>query len=62
MSESVLRSLDEARRGEHASEKEREKEREPLMRDLIGDLLRRTRVEQGRTLREVAADAQVSLP
>ncbi|MCK9872289.1 helix-turn-helix domain-containing protein [Nocardiopsis dassonvillei] len=32
------------------------------MRDLIGDLLRRTRNEQGRTLREVAEDAQVSLP
>ncbi|WP_276567175.1 helix-turn-helix domain-containing protein [Streptomonospora nanhaiensis] len=53
----VLRSLDEARRGHRAEEPP-----EPLMRDLIGDLLRRTRTEQGRTLREVAEDAQVSLP
>lgn len=53
----VLRSLDEARTGGRAREPE-----EPLMRDLIGDLLRRTRTEQGRTLREVAEDAQVSLP
>ncbi|MDE3722503.1 MULTISPECIES: helix-turn-helix domain-containing protein [Nocardiopsis] len=51
----VLRSLDEARRGADRTP-------EPLMRDLIGDLLRRTRVEQGRTLRQVAEDAQVSLP
>ncbi|WP_017603722.1 helix-turn-helix domain-containing protein [Nocardiopsis alkaliphila] len=58
MSESVLHSLDEARRGPRPAGPEGE----PLMRDLIGDLLRRTRVEQGRTLREVAEDAQVSLP
>lgn len=53
----VLHSLDEARRGNRSGEQE-----EPLMRDLIGALLRRTRTEQGRTLREVAEDAQVSLP
>ncbi|GAB3206894.1 helix-turn-helix domain-containing protein [Marinactinospora thermotolerans] len=35
---------------------------EPLMRDLIGTVLRRARLEQGRTLREVAEAAQVSLP
>ncbi|GAA1111297.1 helix-turn-helix domain-containing protein [Nocardiopsis composta] len=35
---------------------------EPLMREAIGALLRRVRLEQGRTLREVADDAQVSLP
>lgn len=58
MSQSVLRSLDEARRGRRPEAPEAE----PLMRDLIGDLLRRTRVEQGRTLREVAEDARVSLP
>ncbi|MGW5876232.1 helix-turn-helix domain-containing protein [Nocardiopsis terrae] len=58
MSESVLRSLDGARGGDRAGEGAAE----PLMRDLIGDLLRRTRTEQGRTLREVAEDAQVSLP
>ncbi|MDA2808710.1 helix-turn-helix domain-containing protein [Nocardiopsis suaedae] len=32
------------------------------MRDLIGAMLRRVRQEQGRTLREVAEAAQVSLP
>ncbi len=58
MSEGVLRALDEAREGDRS----RARPAEPLMRDLIGDLLRRTRVEQGRTLREVAEDAQVSLP
>lgn len=35
---------------------------DPLMRDLIGSVLRRARLEQGRTLREVAESAQVSLP
>lgn len=59
MSDSVLRFLDESRRGTAAEEEERE---EPLMRDLIGELLRRTRTDQGRTLREVAEDSQVSLP
>ncbi|MFI6578493.1 helix-turn-helix domain-containing protein [Nocardiopsis sp. NPDC050513] len=57
MTETVLRFLDEARRGPARAARE-----DPLMRDLIGDLLRRTRIEQGRTLREVAEDAQVSLP
>ncbi|MEV2275733.1 helix-turn-helix transcriptional regulator [Nocardiopsis sp. NPDC049922] len=57
MTDTVLRFLDEARRGPAREERE-----DPLMRDLIGDLLRRTRTEQGRTLREVAEDAQVSLP
>lgn len=32
-----------------------------LVRRLIGDVLRRRRVEQGRTLREVSASARVSL-
>ncbi|MFW5420692.1 helix-turn-helix transcriptional regulator [Nocardiopsis sp. CNT-189] len=32
------------------------------MREAVGALLRRVRLEQGRTLREVADDAQVSLP
>ncbi|NKY99010.1 helix-turn-helix domain-containing protein [Nocardiopsis alborubida] len=53
----VLGSLDEARAGRRAEEPQ-----DPLMRDLIGDLLRRTRTGQGRTLRDVAEDAQVSLP
>lgn len=53
----VPRSLDEARTDGHAHEPE-----EPLLRELIGDLLRRTRTEQGRTLREVSREARVSLP
>ncbi|WP_017607260.1 helix-turn-helix domain-containing protein [Nocardiopsis xinjiangensis] len=57
MSDSVLRDLDEARRGPCTEQPD-----DPLMRDLIGELLRRTRNDQGRTLREVAEDAQVSLP
>nr|AJW65415.1 XRE family transcription regulator [Nocardiopsis sp. CMB-M0232] len=35
---------------------------DPLMRDLVGATLRRIRLEQGRTLRDVADSAQVSLP
>jgi transcriptional regulator with XRE-family HTH domain len=32
-----------------------------LLREVIGDVLRRVRMEQGRTLREVSDDARVSL-
>ena len=32
-----------------------------LMREVIGDVLRRDRVQQGRTLREVSNSARVSL-
>ena len=32
-----------------------------LLREVIGDVLRRVRTEQGRTLREVSDDARVSL-
>ena len=32
-----------------------------LLREVIGDVLRRARVEQGRTLREVSDSARVSL-
>lgn len=35
--------------------------REPLLRELLGDILRRKRAEHGRTLRDVADDARVSL-
>lgn len=35
---------------------------EPLMRDLVGAALRRARLRQGRTLKDVADRAQVSLP
>ena len=34
--------------------------REPLLRDLVGGILRRTRREQRRTLADVATDARVS--
>lgn len=34
---------------------------EPLLRELLGDILRRKRSERGRTLREVADDARMSL-
>lgn len=36
-------------------------DRPTLLRDLIGQALREVRMEQGRTLREVAARAQISL-
>jgi transcriptional regulator with XRE-family HTH domain len=36
--------------------------RRPLLRKLVGDVLRRTRREQGRTLADVARDARVSMP
>lgn len=35
--------------------------REPLLRRLVGAILRAHREEQGRTLRDVAADARVSV-
>lgn len=35
---------------------------EPRLRELIGDVLRDERLSQGRTLREVAEEAAVSLP
>ncbi|MFF9020489.1 helix-turn-helix domain-containing protein [Streptomyces eurythermus] len=36
--------------------------REPLWRDLVGEVLRRERREQERTLKEVADAARISLP
>ncbi|MEV6883833.1 helix-turn-helix transcriptional regulator [Streptomyces sp. NPDC051135] len=36
--------------------------REPLWRDLIGDVLRRERLGQERTLKEVAEAARISMP
>ncbi|MGW4565855.1 helix-turn-helix domain-containing protein [Streptomyces sp. NPDC004561] len=36
--------------------------REPLWRDLIGDVLRRERLAQERTLKDVADAARISLP
>lgn len=34
----------------------------PLLRSILGDVLRRTRLEQGRTLADVARAARVSMP
>nr|WP_202437454.1 helix-turn-helix transcriptional regulator [Streptomyces sp. SID5910] len=36
--------------------------REPLWRDLVGDVLRRERLEQERTLKDVAESARISMP
>ncbi|WP_399881507.1 helix-turn-helix domain-containing protein [Streptomyces sp. BBFR51] len=36
--------------------------REPLWRDLVGDVLRRERLDQERTLKEVAETARISMP
>ncbi|MER5469083.1 helix-turn-helix transcriptional regulator [Streptomyces sp. NPDC002935] len=37
-------------------------EREPLWRDLVGDVLRRERLAQERTLKDVADAARISMP
>jgi transcriptional regulator with XRE-family HTH domain len=42
--------------------KVREQRPRPLLRTMLGDVLRRTRLEQGRTLADVARVARVSLP
>jgi len=34
----------------------------PLLRTMLGDVLRRTRIEQGRTLADFARSARVSMP
>ncbi|MFJ9691671.1 helix-turn-helix domain-containing protein [Kitasatospora sp. NPDC101183] len=36
--------------------------REPLWRDLVGDVLRRERLAQERTLKDVAEEARISMP
>lgn len=36
--------------------------REPLWRDLVGDVLRRERQSQERTLKDVADEARISMP
>jgi transcriptional regulator with XRE-family HTH domain len=40
----------------------RERRTRPLLRTMIGDVLRRTRLDQGRTLADVARAARVSMP
>jgi transcriptional regulator with XRE-family HTH domain len=39
-----------------------EQRRKPLLRSMVGDVLRRTRLDQGRTLADVARAARVSMP
>jgi len=39
-----------------------EREHRPLLRTIVGDVLRRLRLEQGRTLADVAGEARVSMP
>src|SRR5260370_6633910 len=40
----------------------RERERQPLLRTMFGEVLRRMRLEQGRTLADVSRAARVSMP
>ncbi|MET7729810.1 helix-turn-helix transcriptional regulator [Streptomyces sp. NPDC005402] len=44
--------------GDHAARESRE----PLWRDLVGDVLRRERLAQERTLKDVADAARISMP
>lgn len=39
-----------------------EREHRPLLRTIVGDVLRRIRLDQGRTLADVASEARVSMP
>ena len=39
-----------------------EREQRPLLRTMVGEVLRRIRLEQGRTLADVAGEARVSMP
>jgi transcriptional regulator with XRE-family HTH domain len=40
----------------------RQRDRKPLLRTILGNVLRRTRLKQGRTLADVARAARVSMP
>jgi len=44
------------------SQPDRRQRSRPLLRTMLGDVLRRTRLEQGRTLADVARIARVSMP
>ncbi|MCH0566606.1 MULTISPECIES: helix-turn-helix domain-containing protein [unclassified Streptomyces] len=48
--------------GPAARPEDRPAGREPLWRDLVGDILRRERLAQERTLKEVAEAAKISMP
>ena len=54
--------LDPAVTGPKEREPRRPRPPRPLLRTMLGDVLRRTRLEQGRTLADVARAARVSLP
>jgi transcriptional regulator with XRE-family HTH domain len=43
-------------------DRERVQRSRPLLRTMLGEVLRRTRLEQGRTLADVARHARVSMP
>ncbi|MEU3663390.1 helix-turn-helix transcriptional regulator [Streptomyces sp. NPDC032940] len=45
-----------------ARTEDRPSAREPLWRDLVGDVLRRERLAQERTLKDVAESARISMP
>lgn len=47
--------------GKHTDDNRKGRAMTTLLREVIGDVLRRARVEQGRTLREVSDSARVSL-
>lgn len=47
--------------GKHTGDNRKGRAMTTLLREVIGDVLRRARVEQGRTLREVSDSARVSL-
>src|SRR5215831_10748632 len=55
--------LKRARRGRAVLDQSGVRQRSrPLLRTLIGEVLRRTRLDQGRTLADVARAARVSMP
>lgn len=62
MGEGVLRAVPGPGRGPGPGPVRGDRPNDPLMRDLVGAALRRARLRQGRTLRDVADRAQVSLP
>ena len=47
---------------EHRPLEHRPLEHRPLLRTIVGDVLRRIRLDQGRTLADVAGEARVSMP
>jgi transcriptional regulator with XRE-family HTH domain len=56
------RDRDRDRDREQGRAQERGQPSRPLLRTMLGEVLRRTRLEQGRTLADVARHARVSMP